>query len=253
MTRIPVLLLLAAGWLIVGCGEKDTFDFDGGGPDSDTDTDTDSDSDYTCTYECVDFIAECLNADGEVVQELTCPGSQVCCDVGGDTDTGSDTATDTETGIETEFVDLTPPDGFTEVWNSFYSTRGYWLVPAFEMELIAAEWWFDLTTSGALAARLYNGSGDLLASGDYVPGEDAELWYRSEISYTLSADVPYVIALHGTGLSGSVCDFKHDPTQPFDIPGYFTDVQSKSNDNTVSDEFPVDDNNYAPFIRIEIQ
>jgi hypothetical protein len=105
-----IVLLLGATLLCAGsCRKAGPPAADGGGGDADADSDTDSDTDqdYTCTGECVGFIAVCLNGGGEVLSGLTCPDQQLCCDFGGtdsdaDADGDGDADTDTDTDADAD-------------------------------------------------------------------------------------------------------------------------------------------------------
>jgi hypothetical protein len=93
-----IALVLGAAWLpIASCHKVDPLSPDGGDADSDADSDSDTGPDYTCTAQCVTYLAECVNGGGEILSGLTCPDQQLCCDFGG-IDSDSDTDADTDTG-----------------------------------------------------------------------------------------------------------------------------------------------------------
>jgi hypothetical protein len=100
-----------------------------------------------------------------------------------------------------------------------------------------------------MAARLYNSSNTLVASGTQVYGSNVEAWYRSDISYSLVAGQTYTLVFYNTVASTAIFDYKLSPTQPFDVSPYFTNVEGRS---TSGDSYPTSFNFWAPFQRVVI-
>jgi len=102
--------------LVAACRHASESNPDGG-PSTDPDTETTTDPGYTCTGDCVAYIAECINGGGEILSGLTCPDDQICCDFSG-TDTDADADSDTDTGTDSETDSLS--DGLV----AFYPFNG---------------------------------------------------------------------------------------------------------------------------------
>ncbi|MBW2276946.1 MAG: hypothetical protein JRF63_05600, partial [Deltaproteobacteria bacterium] len=159
--------------------------------------------------------------------------------------------TDTSTFDEV-LIELTPTDGSLANNHPYWAMRGYRIVPSYYMQLLAYEWFFTMPTTASTSARLYTGTGTLLASGTTVFGDGTEQWYRSDISYSLSSGTTYVLAFYTTSVTTCNMDYKSGPSQPFTVPGHFTNTRSLSNTSATTEQFPTSDNSWAPYHRVVI-
>jgi hypothetical protein len=184
-----------------------------------------------------------------------CPDGTDCIDAGGLSvcygyaDTDTDTGTDTDIGVT---VDLTPTTGtlVDSEDTPYWHTKGYQLMPVADTHVVGLEWWIDQPSSGWIAARLYNSSFGVIATGTQTWGSNVEQWYRSDINYTLLEGQTYYLVCYNSAADDAVFDYKETPSMPFTVGGYFTNVQSRS---TMDDTFPSDVNWWAPFMRVIIQ
>ena len=57
----------------------------------------------------------------------------------------------------------------------------------------------------------------------------------------------YTLCFYNTAATTAIFQYKNNPSQPFTVASYFSNVRSRS---SAGDAFPVDDNSWAPFIRV---